>query len=89
MKRYLSQTVSSQGETEVKYTEPNGDISEITIDPVDLQITTPIEEETGIQNRTVPDFDGPKDSDTESEILIPEESIKKDEEDLVKSDTSI
>ncbi len=84
-----SQTVSSQGETEVKYTEPNGDISEITIDPVDLQITTPIEEETGIQNRTVPDFDGPKDSDTKSEILIPEESIKKDEEDLVKSDTSI
>lgn len=50
-----SQSINPEKEVEIKYTEPNGDISEINIDPVDLLITTPKEEETGIQDPTVPE----------------------------------
>lgn len=52
-----SLTVSPEKEAEIKYLEPNGDVSEITIDPLDLEITTPKEDELGVQNSTVPDFE--------------------------------
>ncbi len=39
-----SQSISTSLESEVKYLEPNGDVSEIAIDPANLEIVTPLEE---------------------------------------------
>jgi hypothetical protein len=72
-----SQTVNPEQEVEVKYLEPNGDVSEITVDPIDLEITTPLEEETGVQTSAVPDF--------ESEDSVKSESVESNSENVTQN----
>ena len=50
-----SQSVSTSRETDVKYNEPNGDVSTVTVDPANLDIVTPEDERESIQEIIVED----------------------------------